>query len=432
MIGKIKMGLDMAVDELEQWPRFYIWLGFLTAVILLAGYAILASLFLSQEILEFSIAIPWAGLIASYLFLVISGSGLCIVNALGAVFGLERYEAIAKRLVFLSLTSIVFGLTCILMHLGHPERLPIQNAISPNFRSAIAMMGALYSVYLVVVTIEFWLLIRPELQRRAEKAEGRLKLILNLAGLKRLETTRLAPILSNPLLLRLVGGLAFFTGVSALITLGSVFAHSEARSFWYGMYYPSYFLLSALFCGLALFLAVTIISYYVNRKEIQGDVRALLFEMARLLALFLAIGFLFTAYRMGVGLLDPARRGPVALLLFGSFAGSFWWFEIGLMTFVPIVLLIWSSLKESITGVLFGSLYVMIGAFVMRYQFVVAGQVYPNLKEGLPSYMPAFLEVFLICGAVAAFLFVYSIGERIFSFEDAPRHGPSDPFSQDS
>ena len=70
------------MDGMERFPRLIIWFAVLFALLLLAGYALLASLFTSLEILEFSIRIPWATLIATYIFLVAIGSGLCIINAL--------------------------------------------------------------------------------------------------------------------------------------------------------------------------------------------------------------------------------------------------------------------------------------------------------------------------------------------------------------
>jgi molybdopterin-containing oxidoreductase family membrane subunit len=156
----IRKSFDSAIVGMERLPRLIIWFAVLCALLLLAGYALLASLLTSMEILEFSVKIPWATMIATYIFLVAIGSGLCIINALGSVFGMQRYEMMTKRMAFLSLTTIVFGMLCIVLHLGHPERMPIYNAISPNFRSAISWMGLLYSIYMAVVVGKLWLLSR--------------------------------------------------------------------------------------------------------------------------------------------------------------------------------------------------------------------------------------------------------------------------------
>ncbi|MBW2625829.1 MAG: hypothetical protein JRC54_06520, partial [Deltaproteobacteria bacterium] len=70
MKAKLKQGLQ----AVESSPRFYVWLSVLAAFILLAGYALVASLVLSMEILEFSLQIPWATLVSSYTWLVVAGS----------------------------------------------------------------------------------------------------------------------------------------------------------------------------------------------------------------------------------------------------------------------------------------------------------------------------------------------------------------------
>jgi molybdopterin-containing oxidoreductase family membrane subunit len=401
------------LDALEQSPRLVIWIGVFCALIFLAGYAILASLLTSMEILEFSVKIPWATMIATYIFLVAIGSGLCIINALGSVFGMQRYEMMTRRMAFLSLTTILFGMLCVVLHLGHPERMPLYNAISPNFRSAISWMGMLYSIYMGVVVVELWLLNREDLARRAESSQGMAKKILALLTLEKLRGTRIGAVLEDSRLPRLVALLAFVSGSSALSMLGSVFAHSESRLLWYGPYYPVYFLVSAIFSGYAFLIVVTIITYRVKNDEIFPGLKAVIFEMARVLALILAVGFLFIIFRLAFGLLDPTTRGPVMLLINGPFSIGFWGFEVGLMSVLPIYVFIWAAEKKSLNGVLTGALMVLIGTFV---------QVYPNIPQGLPSYWPTLMEVFVIGGVIAAFLLVYILGDMFLSLQEEKSH----------
>jgi molybdopterin-containing oxidoreductase family membrane subunit len=418
MIKKTSEHIQPLLDAVEQSPRLVIWIGVFCALIFLAGYALLASLLTSLEILEFSVKIPWATMIATYIFLVAIGSGLCIINALGSVFGMQRYEMLTRRMAFLSLTTILFGMLCILLHLGHPERMPIYNAISPNFRSAISWMGLLYSIYMGVVVVELWLLNREDLARRAENSQGWVKKILALLTLEKLRGTRIGAVLEDSRLPRVAALLAFVSGASALSMLGSVFAHSESRLLWYGPYYPVYFLVSAIFSGYAFLIAVTIVTYRVKNEEIFPGLKAIIFEMAQVLALILAVGFLLIIFRLTSGLLDPTSRGPVMLLINGPFSIGFWGFEVGLMSVLPIYVFIWAAEKKSLSGVLAGSIMVLIGTFIMRYNFVVAGQVYPNIPLGLPSYLPTLMEVFVISGVIASFLLVYILGDMFLSLKE--------------
>jgi len=422
MITTVKQNIQNALDIIERSPALFIWLAILGAYIFLAAYAYLAALLTSMEILEFSVNLPWETLIATYIFLVAAGSGLCIVNALGSVFGMQRYEMMTKRMAFLSLTTILFGMLCIVLHLGHPERMPIYNAISPNFRSAISWMGLLYTIYMAVVVVEIWLLSRADIVRYAAQAGGWFKKILELLALEKLRGTRIGTLLEDPKLPRILGTLAFVSGASALSTLGSVFAHSESRVLWYGPYYPVYFLVSAIFSGIAFLLVVTIVSYRVQGDEMRPGLKALIFEMSQVLAIVLAAGLLLVTYRMAAGLFDPASRGPVLLLLNGSFSPCFWIFEVGFMSVLPIFVLIRAARKKSLVSVLAGSLMVLIGTYVMRYLFVVAGQIYPNIPEGVPSYWPTNMEAFLVGGVFAAFLLIYTLGERYLSLKEVKPH----------
>jgi Ni/Fe-hydrogenase subunit HybB-like protein len=101
------------------------------------------------------------------------------------------------------------------------------------------------------------------------------------------------------------------------------------------------------------------------------------------------------------------------------------------MSVLPSFILLRAAKKKSLGGVLAGSLMVLVGAFVMRYLFLVGGQIYPNvfprlspdLPTILPSYMPTITEVFLIVGIFSGFLLAYTLGEKFLPLkEEGPEH----------
>jgi molybdopterin-containing oxidoreductase family membrane subunit len=411
MNSQIKKSLDLILSDMDRSPAFYIWVSILTAMVGLAAYTILMSLIYSLEIFEFSIHVIWVTMVSNYVFLVVSSTGLCIVTSLGHVFGMQRYELVAKRGVFLALITIIFGMISIGAHLGHPERAMIFNALTPNFLSAMWWMGTLYTFYIVFMSLEYWLLARPELIERSDQADGVERTIFNFLALRKLDDSRWGAVLKDHRLLQLVAAAALISGLSAHNTLGALFGHVEARPLWYGAYYPVYFLLSASFCGLAWLLAVSIATYKIKREEIPEEYTSLIFEMAQVLALLLSVGLLFTAYKMGFGLLTPAKVKPIMLFLKGPFSLAFWLFEIAIGTVLPIPILLYATGRRNITGVLVASSMVLVGVYVMRYDFVVAAQVYPAIKAGLPSYLPTFMEVLFIGGVLGALFLTYTLGE---------------------
>jgi molybdopterin-containing oxidoreductase family membrane subunit len=418
MINQIKKHLDLILNDMERSPAFYIWISILAAMTGLAAYTILMSLIYSLEIFEFSIHIIWVTMVSNYVFLVVSSTGLCIVTSLGHVFGMERYELVSKRGVFLALITIIFGMISIGAHLGHPERAMVFNVLTPNFFSAMWWMGTLYTFYIVFIAIEYWLLARDDLIDRSKQADGLAKTIYSFMAMRKLDDSRFGSALNDHKLLTLVGAAALISGLSAHNTLGALFGHIEARPLWYGSYYPVYFLLSASFCGFAWLLAVSISTYKIKREEISEEYTSLIFEMAQVLALLLSVGLLFTAYKMGFGLLTPAKVKPIMLFLKGPFSRAFWLFEIAIGTVLPIPILLYAVSQRKITGVLVASIMVLVGVYVMRYDFVVAAQVYPVIKTGLPSYLPTFMEVLFIGGVFGAFFLTYTLGEKFLPLKE--------------
>ena len=424
MTNQIKIYVNYLSEDAKQNPIFYVWIMILMTIIAMALYTVVLSLIYSLEIYEFSHHIIWVMMVSNYVFLVVSSTGLCIVSSLGHVFGMERYEMIAKRCVFLALITIIFGLISIGAHLGHPERAMIFMALTPNPLSAMWWMATLYNLYVVFIAVECWLLLRSDLLKRGEQAEGLKRTILSLLSLQRLNNMRYGALLDDPRLLRIIGAGALISGLSAHNTLGALFGHVEARPLWYGAYYPIYFLLSASFCGFAMLLAASIATYKIKREEVPENFKSLIFEMAQILAVLLSVGLLFNVYKLGFGLFEPAKVKPIMLFLKGPFSLAFWLFEIGIGTVLPILILLYATNKRKITGVLVASVLVLVGVFVMRYDFVVASQVYPisHSQHRLSSHLPSFMEVILIGGILAALLLAYTVGEKFLSLKEGKSH----------
>jgi molybdopterin-containing oxidoreductase family membrane subunit len=365
------------------------------------------------------------------------------------VFGLKRYELIGKRGLFLALIAIIFGLSSINLHLGHPERAAIFSALTPNVRSAMWYMGTVYPPYIVFVALCFWLQARAELAKTAAESDGlkakayRLMALEGLKGylyrhlpLEKLEAriNRLLPLERMGLSLdsegadlrwaRIIGTLALISGLLAYSVEGSLFAHTEARPFWYGALYPIDFFLGASFCGLSWLLALGIVTYKVKGEEIPAKLKDLFYEMAGILAVLLSVGLLFITYKMGHGLFEPAKAKTIMLFLNGQFSLAFWLFEIGIGIILPIFLLLYAARRRKIGAILVASIMVLVGYFVKRYDFVVASQVYPLIKiqKPLTSYLPTFMEVLLVGGIIAAFLLAYTLGVRFLPLKEEGPH----------
>lgn len=443
MILKMNKTSDLHNRDRQHSMAFYIWIHLLFAFIGMGVYALVMSLVYNMEIFEFSLKIPWATMVSNYVFLVGSSVGLCMVSSLGLVFDLKRYHPMAKRGLFMALIAILFGMISIMLHLGHPERPAIFSMLTPNPRSAMWGMGIVYPPYILSLALCCWLLIRQDLLETAVASNGfkaKIYGLIALEGLrpylqKKMNLNQLESRIYDLLPLqrwglsledetadkkwaRIFGTMAFISGLLAYTVESTLFAHTEARAFWYGALTPVDFYLGACMCGFAWVLFAEIVTHKVKRDEIRAHLKTLFFEIADILALLLSVEILFISYKMGHGLFDPIKRKTVLLLLKGPYSPAFWGVEIFVGLVLPIVILLYSIKKERTTGLMVASSMVLIGYFVKRYDFVTAAQVYPAIKSGLPSYLPTLMETLLIAGIIAGVFLAYTLGEMFLSLNE--------------
>ncbi len=402
---------DLLLAHARESPGLYLWLSVLLSLASLAGYSLLMSLIYSMELIELAHEIPWGLMVSNYVFWVGTSCGLCIIASFGLVFGIERYEPIARRALFMAIITIIFGMASIMLHLGHPERPPIYSALSPNPLSAMWWMGTAYPAYIVFLMATCWLLTRAGLAKTAVESIGLKAVVYHLLALGLANTSKEAA-QRDLKWARVAGVLALASGLFAYSIEGTLFSHTEARPLWHGGDYSLYFLHASLLCGFSFLLVSEIITRKSRGESLPGEIRDLVFEMARILAALASVGLLLSACKTGYGLFEShASARAIILRLTGPFSVGFWVFDLLIGAILPIFILLGSVARKSINGVLLGAIMMAAGAYVRRYIFIVAAQVYPVLEEGLPSYMPGLLETLLVLGLIACILLFYTLGE---------------------
>lgn len=348
-----------------------------------------------EETLGVTRTVPWGIFISTYVFFVVSSTGLCLVTSMGHVFGIEKYKAIGKRGIIGAILTISCGFLVMGAETAHPIRMLIYNVLTPNFHSAIWWMGTLYGVYLFFIIVEFYFLM-------THNHKGAF-----YAGL---------------------GGV--LAGISAHSNLGAVFGLLEARPFWHGPYLPIYFILSALVSGSALIIIINAVAYG-GTANLPEKVKDALSGIAKIFALLLGILIFFEIWKIISSIYGapPEKYESTMALMFGPLKVSFWFFEIFLGMLLPFALLVFTKAKN-LKVALFASISAMIGIFFMRYNLVVAGQLHPMrapapgagvegaTASGFVTYTPTFTEVAVVIGAVALCIGLYLLAERLLKLDE--------------
>ena len=332
---------------------------------------------------------PWGLLIAVYIFFVVSSTGMCIVGSLGDVFGFKDFEAISKRAIFTSIVTIIGGFAVIAFEIGHPVTMMIYNVLSPGLTSAIWWMGTLYGLYLTFMIIEFVFLLKGDMKKAK---------IFGLTGL--------------------------LVGLAAHSNLGSVFGFLNARPISNGVFYPTYFILTAFITG--IFIAYILMGYRY-KLTFPEEIKKMLQGLAKIQGLLLSILIFFVAWKMLTDIYGGMpNRAEVATHILGSWT---FWAEVILAMVIPLLVIL-KDYGRSPVLMFWASLSGMVGIFFMRYNLVHDTQLKPlqmmkTREYQLPPewihYFPSTTEIFISLGGLGIVLLLYYVGTKVFNL-DADEH----------
>jgi Ni/Fe-hydrogenase subunit HybB-like protein len=335
---------------------------------------------------------PWGLLIAVYIFFVVSSTGLCIVGSFGDVFGFKDYMSVSKRAIFGSIVTILAGFAVIAFEIGHPVRMMIYNVLSPGLTSAIWWMGTLYGIYLTFMIIEFIFLVRNDMKRA------------KVAGL-----------------------IGLLVGLAAHSNLGGVFGFLNARVVANGVFYPTYFILTAFITG--IYLIFLMYGYKYRGQDFPSDIAKALTNFMKIQGLLLAILMFFETWKMLTGVYGgmPERADVIMHILHTK---SFWLGEVLCGMVIPFVLIL-ATKGSAIKKMVWASFIGMIGIFYMRYDLVHDAQLFPmqtlkireyQLPPSFVEYFPSSTEIMIGIGGVGICLILYYLGTKLFDLDTMPEH----------
>ena len=361
---------------------FIVTIGLLAAF----GWGVTEYLIYSHHAYNVTREHPWGLLIAMYVFFVVSSTGLCIVGSLGDVFGFKDYMAMSKRAILGSIVTILAGFAVIVFELGHPVTMIIYIMQTPGLTSAIFWMGVLYGLYLTFMIIEFIFLMRNDMKRAK---------IFGLIGL--------------------------LIGLAAHSNLGGVFGFLNARTISNGVFYPTYFILTAFITGIYLIYLMYGFRY---KMQIPEEIKKGLIGLAKIQTLLLAILMFFETWKMMTGIYGgmPGRADVVEHILH---SGGFVYGEVLCGMLIPFVVMLVTKWK-SINLYVYTSFIGMIGIFFMRYDLVHDTQVKPlqmmkiteyQLPPTWIEYFPSAAEFAIGFGAIGIFFTLYYFGQKMFDVD---------------
>lgn len=380
------------------------WLTFL-GIIMLGGLAAGIMVFWKGlSITHLTDRVPWGLWITIDLSSIALGAGAFSLCAGVYLFGLKRYQPIARTATFVGLICYTMATLALILDIGRPERF-WHSLVYWNTHSLLWEVTMCVVLYLTVLVFET------------------MPIIANLEWLRR-RFPRLTSLMEHvhhyAPFLAIVG-----LGLSSLhqSSLGATYGVIKARPFWFKPEMSVLFMLSAIVGGISLTLFVSMLSSRLTSKARVNDV--LVERLAQFVG-YLLIGYFYfrawdalaTTYTY-----DPGRTEGLHFLTKGPFAFNFWIVEMLLGVVVPMILLLYRPTRINRFWRMVALLFVAVGVVAFRWDTNLTGQlVLMPILAGqaitYTSYQPSIVEILTGAAILAYGLGAFSLGVKYLRVVD--------------
>jgi menaquinone reductase, integral membrane subunit len=385
-------------------PLFVLWLLLLFGMLGIGLVSVRTVLTNGLEVTNLTDELPWGLWITVDLSSIGLGAGAFTLSAAVYLFGLKKYEAIARAAVFVGLLGYSSAMLALFVDIGRFDRFyhPI---IYWNVHSVLWEITMCVVLYTTVLLIEL------------------LPIVVESTPLKRISLLRSL----SHFLHRLMPFVALFgMGLSLLhqSSLGATYGILTARPFWYSPSAPVLFILSAIAGGVSLTMLVTVLSSkLLGKKLVPSDV----LEGVARFAGFACLAYLYlklwswaaTNYYSHV---PEQQLGAEILAQYTPYNFTFWFGEVLFGALVPAIFLLWKRLRRNQNVLILAALMVIAGLVINRWNMTLSGFVIPldwapGTREIFPiqTYEPAAVEWGVAIGIVAYSWLAFTLGLRFLN-----------------
>jgi menaquinone reductase, integral membrane subunit len=303
--------------------------------------------------------VPWGLWITIDLSSIALGAGAFTLSAIVYLFGMKRFQSIARLAIFVGFIGYTSALLTLVMDIGRPDRF-WHPWVYWNIHSVLWEITWCITIYLMIMIIEFLPVIADT---RFFNNWPRLRKFMH-------SLHKLAPALA------LLGLLISLLHQSSL---GATYGIVKARPIWFKPSMPIMFILSAVAVGPALTMSVAfVIEWITMKKTVPHDV---LFAIAKFSGLALLVyGYLRFWDAMATLYYGRTPSVMAAWALLESttpYYFAFWVLELVLGVAVPAFIFLNGRFNKRPIFLVFGTLLAMMGIVVNRWNVTVSGLTVP-------------------------------------------------------
>jgi Ni/Fe-hydrogenase subunit HybB-like protein len=353
--------------------------------------------------------VVWTVMIVLYPYITGLVAGAFVVASLYHLFGRIEIRPVARFSLGAAFVFLLFAPLPLLVHLGRPDR-AFNIMVTPNFSSAMAGFGYIYSTYLILVAVEIWFVLREDFIRRVDSGglAGLLSRVILLNDLRSDAATRV----TDKRIIRFLAGLGIPLACLLHGYVGFLFGSVKANPWWSTPLMFVIFIFSAIVSGISVLIFHYMLIARINRWKIDQ-------ECVRSLGRFLW-GFMIIAVSLevlevlSIAYKQTAEWEVLSNLINDKLFLSYVVLQFLVFSLVPFVLLGLNTLfrfRDAVSNAILwiASVMLLVQVLLMRWNVVIGGQLVSKSYRGFTSFMPGIFEKEGLITAVVIFTIPFGL-----------------------
>ena len=403
---------NTVLNPLTQTSKSYYILVLLLLVIIAWGlYAYIVQLRYGLMATGMRDVVMWGLYLVNFVFFIgISHAGT-LISAILRLSNAGWRTPITRMAELITVVALMIGALMPLIDLGRPDRV-LNMLIYGRFQSPLLWDVVSITSYLAGSLIYFYLPLIPDFARMRDR------LGQEASTLKRKAYTFLAigwkdTPEQRKRLNKTIGIMAIMIipiAVSVHTVVSYVFSMT-LRPGWDSTVFGAYFVIGAIFSGIASILIVMVIFrkfYHLEEYITEKHFRNLGYLMLTMLAiyLYLTIGeYLTIGYKM-----ETEEKHLLTLLMLGKNALWFWTFVIAGLV-VPAILIVLRR-GRTIPRIITAAVLINVAMWIKRFVIVIPSIQVPLMPFEFGSYTPTWVEWSITGAAFAGFILIFTVASK--------------------
>lgn len=408
--NQIDYGQDAALYRpiYETGKGFYITVGILLAVYLWALYLYITQVWYGLGVTGMNQPITWGFYIVNFVFFIgISHAGT-LISAILRLSKAEWRRPITRMAEVITAIVLAIGGLHPILDLGRPDRM-LNLITDGRLQSPLLWDVTSITAYFTASTIYLYLPMIPDIAKLRDRGT-KFKWFYNFLSWGWQGTKHQKKVLNRAINILMVMVIPIAISVHTVI---SYIFSMTLQPGWHSTIFGPYFVVGAIFSGIAALLIVMIVFRKVYHLE--DYLKKIHFQYLSTLLLIMSLlwfYFTFSEYLTGIFGSEPHEMHIILYKFTGPYA-LFFWGMIVCNFIIPVVVLGIPKFK-TIPGILFVSIAVVIGMWLERLIIVVPSLANPRMDLPIGIYMPSLVEWALFIGGIAVFMLGFLLFSKVF------------------